>query len=105
MLAPGGRLLIVDFAPHDLEFLREEFAHERLGFPDAQVRQWLADAGLDARRGTRHWRRRPGRCRQADGHAVGRRQAGARPGQRDKPAAVEAGKQALEASADGTILS
>ena len=32
VLAPGGRLLIVDFAPHDLEFLREEHAHDRLGF-------------------------------------------------------------------------
>ena len=32
VLAPGGRLLIVDFAPHELEFLREQFAHERLGF-------------------------------------------------------------------------
>ena len=31
VLAPGGRLLIVDFAPHELEFLREQFAHERLG--------------------------------------------------------------------------
>ena len=35
VLAPGGRLLIVDFAPHDLEFLREEHAHDRLGFTPA----------------------------------------------------------------------
>ncbi len=49
ILAPGGRLLIVDFAPHDLEFLREEHAHVRLGLADAQVKQWLADAGLVAR--------------------------------------------------------
>jgi ubiquinone/menaquinone biosynthesis C-methylase UbiE len=46
VLAPGGRLLIVDFAPHALEFLREQYAHERLGFASAQVGQWLADAGL-----------------------------------------------------------
>lgn len=44
--APGGSLLIVDFAPHDHEFLREEHAHERLGFWDQQIGQWLADAGL-----------------------------------------------------------
>src|SRR5437660_2489743 len=31
MLAPGARLLVVDFAPHDLEFLREEHAHRRPG--------------------------------------------------------------------------
>ena len=47
VLAPGGRLLIVDFAPHTLEFLREKEAHDRLGFSDALVGQWLADAGLD----------------------------------------------------------
>jgi ArsR family transcriptional regulator len=47
VLAPGGRLLIVDFAPHELEFLREEFAHERLGFSKAQMRQWIEDCGLD----------------------------------------------------------
>lgn len=46
VLAPGGRLLIVDFAPHQLDFLRDEFAHERLGFSSAQVAQWLGDAGL-----------------------------------------------------------
>jgi len=47
ILAPGGRLLIVDFAPHDLEFLREEFAHQRLGFDEAQIAQWIGEAGLD----------------------------------------------------------
>lgn len=46
VLAPGGRLLIVDFAPHDLEFLREEHAHDRLGFEPAQVENWMKDAGL-----------------------------------------------------------
>lgn len=46
VLAPGGRLLIVDFAPHTLEFLRETQAHDRLGFSDTLVSQWLSDAGL-----------------------------------------------------------
>ena len=46
LLAPGGKLLIVDFAPHALEFLRETHRHERLGFETATVSQWLADAGL-----------------------------------------------------------
>ena len=46
VLAPGGRLLIVDFAPHELEFLRDQYAHERLGFGRAQLRQWLEDCGL-----------------------------------------------------------
>jgi len=47
MLRPGGRLLIVDFAPHDLEFLRDEHAHRRLGFAAEAVTQWLEGAGLD----------------------------------------------------------
>jgi len=47
VLRPGGRLLIVDFAPHDLEFLREEHAHRRLGFADEAVTAWLRAAGLD----------------------------------------------------------
>lgn len=47
VLAPGGRLLIVDFAPHELEFLREQFAHERLGFAGPLIEQWLGDSGLE----------------------------------------------------------
>lgn len=46
VLAPGGRLLMVDFAPHAQEFLREAHAHERLGFSDAQIGKWCDDAGL-----------------------------------------------------------
>jgi ArsR family transcriptional regulator len=47
LLRPGGRLVIVDFAPHTLEFLREEHAHLRLGFADRQVADWLEEAGLE----------------------------------------------------------
>jgi len=47
ILAPGGRLIIVDFAPHGMEFLREASAHERLGFSSSQIGQWLGEAGLD----------------------------------------------------------
>jgi ubiquinone/menaquinone biosynthesis C-methylase UbiE/DNA-binding transcriptional ArsR family regulator len=46
LLAPGGKLLIVDFAPHELEFLREQSAHRRLGFARDQLGRWLEDAGL-----------------------------------------------------------
>jgi ArsR family transcriptional regulator len=47
LLKRGGRLLIVDFAPHRLEFLREEHAHRRLGFSDAEIADWCDGAGLD----------------------------------------------------------
>jgi SAM-dependent methyltransferase len=46
VLRDGGRLLIADFAPHTLEFLREDFAHRRLGFSDREIDGWLDAAGL-----------------------------------------------------------
>jgi ArsR family transcriptional regulator len=48
LVAPDGRLLIVDFAPHALEFLRAEHRHRRLGFSDEEMRRWLSAAGLGA---------------------------------------------------------
>lgn len=48
VLAPGGRLLIADFAPHDVETLRSDHAHRRLGFGDGEVDQWMTQAGLRA---------------------------------------------------------
>ena len=47
VLAPGGRLLIVDFAAHEREDLRVSDAHVRLGFDDAQIAGWFSAAGLD----------------------------------------------------------
>jgi ubiquinone/menaquinone biosynthesis C-methylase UbiE len=47
VLRPGGRLLVIDFAPHDLEFLREQHAHRRLGFAAETVTQWMQAAGLE----------------------------------------------------------
>jgi ubiquinone/menaquinone biosynthesis C-methylase UbiE/DNA-binding transcriptional ArsR family regulator len=48
VMRPGGRLLIADFAPHGLEFLREDYAHRRLGFSDREVKGWLDAAALKA---------------------------------------------------------
>ena len=47
LLKPGGRLIISDFAPHDLEFLRDEHAHRRLGFSDEEVSGWCNASNLD----------------------------------------------------------
>src|SRR3546814_14097999 len=46
VLMPGGRLLIADFAPHDVEELRTRDAHARLGFSDEQMLGWFEAAGL-----------------------------------------------------------
>nr|CAD6602917.1 ArsR family transcriptional regulator [Rhizobium sp. Khangiran2] len=47
VLRPGGRLLIVDLAPHNLEYLRDEHAHVRLGFSHETMAEWLEKVGLD----------------------------------------------------------
>ena len=47
ILSPTGRLLIVDFAPHEREELRDRGAHTRLGFSDEQIVGWFAAAGLE----------------------------------------------------------
>lgn len=46
VLRPGGRMMIVDFAPHELESLRDEHAHRRLGVAGEQMIGWLRRAGL-----------------------------------------------------------
>jgi SAM-dependent methyltransferase len=48
VLRPGGRIVVVDFAPHAEESLREDHAHRRLGFSDEEVADWFAAAGLKA---------------------------------------------------------
>ena len=47
MLRPGGRLLIVDFAPHGIDALRSEHHHARLGFSHEVMAGWLKAAGLE----------------------------------------------------------
>lgn len=46
VLKPGGRLLIVDFAPHDHEQLRDQHAHRRLGIASDVMASWLKRADL-----------------------------------------------------------
>ena len=47
LLRPGGRLIVVDFAAHEEESLREHFAHRRLGFSGEEIAALMQDAGLD----------------------------------------------------------
>jgi len=46
VLKPGGRLLIVDMAPHEREEYRQQMGHVWLGFADDQMRRMLALAGF-----------------------------------------------------------
>ena len=46
VLAPGGSLLVIDFAAHDREELRERDAHIRLGFDDEAMAGWFSAAAL-----------------------------------------------------------
>ena len=46
VLAPGGRLVIADFAPHEMTTLRDDHAHRRLGFAEAEITGWCRAAGL-----------------------------------------------------------
>jgi len=45
-LKPGGRLLIVDFGPHEDESMRGDYAHHWLGFADEEITQWCEASGL-----------------------------------------------------------
>ncbi|WGF87142.1 ArsR/SmtB family transcription factor [Marinivivus vitaminiproducens] len=47
-LRPGGTLVVIDFARHELEFLRSEQAHRRLGFADGEMAEWFKSLGLTA---------------------------------------------------------
>jgi SAM-dependent methyltransferase len=46
VIRAGGRILVADFAPHELEFLRKDYAHRRLGFSNSEVEGWFRSAGL-----------------------------------------------------------
>ena len=45
-LRPQGKLLVVDFAAHDKEFLRSDHQHRWLGFEREQINDWFTAAGL-----------------------------------------------------------
>jgi ubiquinone/menaquinone biosynthesis C-methylase UbiE len=49
VLKPGGRLIVVDFAPHTLEHLRSEHAHRHLGVSEADFQRWAEKAGLSVK--------------------------------------------------------
>lgn len=48
VLAPGGRVLIIDMLPHDRAEYQQQMGHVWLGFPEPQMRKMLTAAGFDA---------------------------------------------------------
>jgi SAM-dependent methyltransferase len=46
VLKPGGRLLIVDFMPHEREEYVSQMGHVWQGLGEEQVREWLEEAGF-----------------------------------------------------------
>jgi len=46
ILRKNGQLVIVDFLPHKIEKLRENYAHRRLGFSAEEVKEWRSVTGL-----------------------------------------------------------
>ena len=60
ILSPNGLLLVVDFAPHEMETLREHHAHRRLGFSKDEILKVFNDVDITShdyvhldRRGTK----------------------------------------------------
>ncbi|MCB1969457.1 MAG: metalloregulator ArsR/SmtB family transcription factor [Geminicoccaceae bacterium] len=47
VLQPDGRLVVIDLARHDAEWLRSEKAHRRLGFSDDEMAAWFDELGIE----------------------------------------------------------
>jgi len=46
LLQSQGKLLIVDFAAHNLDEFRDKYAHRRLGFSDTDIKGWASEYNL-----------------------------------------------------------
>lgn len=46
ILRPGGHVIVVDFAAHNIDSFRTDYAHRRLGFSNEEVADDLHDAGF-----------------------------------------------------------
>lgn len=47
LLSEGGHILVTDFALHEFENYRDNYAHRRLGFSDQDMQQFLSDTGFE----------------------------------------------------------
>ncbi len=49
-LKMGGEIIIVDFAPHNFEFLRTEHAHRRMGFSTSLIKKWADQINMEIKK-------------------------------------------------------
>ncbi len=42
----GGTIIVIDFLPHNIESLRQDHAHKRLGFSNFEITKWLESSKL-----------------------------------------------------------
>lgn len=54
IVKPGGRVVVMEFTSHNLDWMREQLAHRWLGFERSQLAAWLEAAGLSPL----HWLQR-----------------------------------------------
>lgn len=47
LLCSGGHLFVTDFAAHEFENYREDYAHRRLGFSDADITKFFEQGGFE----------------------------------------------------------
>ena len=46
VLAPGGKILILDLHHHNLDWLKDRFGDYWLGFEEEQLQEWIESAGF-----------------------------------------------------------
>ena len=46
VVRPGGKVIVIAFTQHDLVWLRDELAHQWLGFTREDMTQMFAESGL-----------------------------------------------------------
>ena len=50
LLGEDGHILITDFAAHEFENYRDNYAHRRLGFSDTDMQQFLFESNFELRK-------------------------------------------------------
>ena len=63
ILAPGGRVVVLELEPHDERWVLERLGHRHLGFSPDQVVSWLERQGFERLSSESHARGRESKFR------------------------------------------